>query len=253
MLRQDGREAVERAAAEYRELRAEHPDALRTIADAYQRISDEAAELAVLRTLIVRGQATSSDKLRALRVALELDTVDDKTYAAGLTWLDEALVTDPWCASFALLVQWTAGRPEHDASIERALAGCPRDHERAAWFALRAERSGDAEDACNAVVHGEHALARRCITGGRVPWKLAVARAMLEAEPSKQLAGALTASEITPHVLLMYAAAPAVPRDDACAALARARTIETGWLPRAGSEAGIAGRYAALRQQRSCP
>ena len=48
-LKQGGRVEVAAAAKEYREMLGESPDALRTIADAHLRLSDEESELAVTR------------------------------------------------------------------------------------------------------------------------------------------------------------------------------------------------------------
>jgi hypothetical protein len=252
VLRQGGRDVVRSAAAEYRELRAEHPDALRTVADAYARLGDEAAEFETVRTLVVRGQGMSEDKARALRLALELELVDETMYRTGLTWLEEMLNHEPYCATFALLVDWTNGRPEHRETLDRGLAGCPRDQERARWFALRAARSDSAEDACNAVVHGHHQLAERCLESETLGWRVGVARAMREGRVYEHLIPARSAPDVTVFVLRMYAASPDVPRDEACAALARAQEMEISWLPRAGHEAAIAARYDALRKQRGC-
>lgn len=254
-LREEAGDPLHAAATEYRELMGEHPDALRTIADAYARRGERAAQFEVLRSVIMRGAGTTADRLTAIELARTLGKVDAATYTAGLGWLEQALAEEPWCRTFAQLVVWTEGRPEHAAAIDRALAGCPRDLERAGWYASRAARpgGGDPEDVCQAVVHGEVELARACVDRGGPGWRQGVARAMLGEDPAGNLVAAARVPEVTAFVLLRLANTPGVPVAERCAALARARAIELGWLPTAGAASAVEGRYAALRASAACP
>lgn len=253
-LREEAGEPLHAAAAEYRELMGEHPDALRKIADAYGRRGEPVAQFEVLRALLMRGEGTTVERLTAIELARTLGRVDDATYNAGLGWLDQALRREPWCRTFAQLVTWTDGRPEHAPAIERALAGCPRDFERAGWYASRAAQPGEpgAADACQAVVHGEVELARACVDGGVTGWRQRVARAVLGEDPVGNLTSAAREPEVTAFVLLRLAGTPGVPTAERCAALVRARAIELGWLLMAGDASAVKGRYDALERSESC-
>lgn len=255
LLKQGSRQEVASAAVEYRELSGESPESLRTIASAYSRISDEAAELEVMRALVSRGQGTNDDRRRVLELAADRAKTDDALYQTGITWLKEILEKEPWCDTYRQLVDWTKGRPEQAASLEQALAGCPRDLERAQWFTLRAAQSGNpdpSEDACSAVAHGATDLASRCATEGKTAWKVAVAKAILDQDAVANLRTALTSPDATPFVLVRFAQTPGVPREEACAALARALNIEKRGLPYASHAAAIDGNYQARRQQLGC-
>ena len=254
-LREEAGEPLHAAAAAYRELMGEHPDALRKVADAYGRRGEPAAQFEVLRALLLRGEGTTAERLTAIELARRLGRVDDATYAAGLGWLEQALAGDPWCRTFAQLVAWTDGRPEHARALDRALAGCPRDFERAGWYASRASQPGGqgAADACQAVVHGEVELARACVEGGGAGWRQRVARAALGEDPVGHLTAAARESEVTAFVLLRLAQTPGVATAERCAALVRARTIELGWLPTAGAASAVKGRYDALERAGACP
>ena len=253
-LREESGEPLRAAATEYRELMAEQPDALRKIADAYGLRGERAARVEVLRTLILRGQDTRDERLKALELAHELGRVDDAMYQTGLGWLRTSLAREPWCATFAQLVTWTEGHPEHTQAIEEALAGCPRDSERAAWWTARARAPDAAADAaCQAVSYGESTLAEQCLASGATGWRVDVATALRDDDRVGHLRAAAQAPDVTAYVLLELARTPGVPVAEACAALARARTIEVGWLPRAGDASAIEGRYRGLRQAASCP
>jgi hypothetical protein len=256
-LRSGGRAEVAIAAKEYRELMGEAPEALRTIADAYLRIGDEAAEFEVMRALVTRGLGTATDRRRVLALAKSRGMNDDALYRMGLTWLQEIVVQEPWCATFSELVEWTRGRPEHAAALVQALAGCPRDLERSQWLTENATQSTDAmraaQDACSAVVHGATALAAKCAKDGTIGWQLSVAKALLGELPLDHLREASSHPDATVFVLLRFAQTPGVPAPEACSALARARSIETTWLPRAGDASAIAGRYHGLGRQLGCP
>jgi hypothetical protein len=256
-LRSGGRAEVAIAAKEYRELMGEAPEALRTIADAYLRIGDEAAEFEVMRTLVARGHGTAADRLRVLELAQSRGMNDEALYRTGLTWLQEILAQEPWCATFAQLVDWTIGRPEHAAALDQALAGCPRDLERSRWLTDYATQSADplraAQDACSAVVHGATELAVKCAKEGTMGWQLSVAKALLGDLPLDHLREASSHPDATAFVLLRFAQTPGVPAAEACSALARARSIETNWLPRAGAALGIDARYQVLGRQLGCP
>jgi hypothetical protein len=253
-LRAEAGDPLHAAATEYRELMGEHPDALRKIAEAYGRRGEHAAQFEVLRTLITREQGTTDERLPALELARKLGRVDEAMYKAGLGWIKEAAARDPWCRTFAQLVTWTEGRTEHAWAIEQALLGCPRDHERARWYTSRASQPGSrgADDACRAVVHGESSLAQMCVDRGATGWRLAVAKALLGEDRLANLGAAARDPEVTAFALLELARTPGVPTADACAALARARAIELGWLPRAGDLHALNGRYDALRRAASC-
>ncbi|MDQ3365155.1 MAG: hypothetical protein M3680_06985 [Myxococcota bacterium] len=254
-LREQAGEPLLETARAYRELRAEHPDALRVVAEAFGRRGEREARFEVLRTLIMRGQGTVDDRLVALDLALELGRVDEATYASGLGWLDEALAAEPWCQTFELRVRWTVGRAEHERAIEQGLAGCPRDQERARWLALRVA-AGSAPGtgvACEAVVHGAVELARTCIDHGTPGWQQEVARALLDDDRPRRLAAAGREPDVPVFVLLELARTPEVPVAERCAALAAAQRRELGWLPRAGHAAAIAGRYDGPRRALSCP
>lgn len=252
-LHEDVGESLKAVAAEYRELTGEKPDALRKIAAAHRRATERVEEFGVLRTLIIRDAATTDDRLRAVELlTLTERVIDDKTYQTGLGWLNAAAEREPWCATFDQLVRWTQGHPEQEATIDRALAGCPRDYEQAKWHALRVPTLG-ADAACDAVVHGELTLAQRCIDNGQSGWKVEVAKAVVGDKPLERLQAVSAAPNVTAFVLLLLAKAPGVSRDLACASLARAESIEVGWLPRAGGQSGIDGRYSALRKEAACP
>jgi hypothetical protein len=254
-LRQGGRAEVAAAAAEYRELMGESPDALRTIADAYLRVSDEAGELEAMRAVVARGQGTAADRRRLLALAVERSKTDEALYRTGLTWLDEIAAAEPWCATFAQLVEWTSGRPEHAAALDRALAGCPRDLERGRWLAERAARPASptrGEDLCSAVAHGATDLAATCVQEGKAPWQVAFAKAMLMQDVLANLRIAAASQDATVFVLLKHAQTPGLPLEEACASLERARAIEVSWLPRAGDPSAIEGRYQGLKQQLPC-
>jgi hypothetical protein len=255
LLKQGTRQEVAAAAKEYRELSGESPESLRTIASAYLRISDETAELEVMRALVSRGQGTNDDRRRVLELAADRAKTDDALYQTGITWLKEILEKEPWCDTYAQLVDWTKGRQEQAAALEQALAGCPRDTERARWFTMRAAQSGNpdpSEDVCSAVAHGATDLASRCAIEGKTAWKVAVAKAILDQEAIPNLRMALTSPDATPFVMVRFAQTPGVPREEACSTLARARNVEKRWLPYASHAAAIEGHYQARRQQLGC-
>ena len=66
------RNAVTKAAREYRELTAESPEALRLIINAFRSAGDLRATLDVLQTLIARGQASRDDRFQAIELLLML-------------------------------------------------------------------------------------------------------------------------------------------------------------------------------------
>ncbi len=254
-LRQGSRAEVATAAAEYRELMGEAPEALRTIADAYLRVSDEAGELEAMRALVARGQGTSEDRRRLLALAQERSKTDEALYRTGLTWLEEIAAKEPWCATYQQQVEWTEGRPEHAAALDLALTGCPRDLERSRWLAERAARKESttrADDLCSAVAHGATDLATTCAQEGKNPWQLAFAKAILLQDVTANLRLAAASQDATVFVLLKLAQTPGLPLDEACAALERARALEVSWLPRAGDSSAIEGRYQGFRQQLHC-
>jgi len=247
-------DAIPDAATEYRELRGEDPNALRLVASAYTRLQDKKAEFDVLRTIIMRGQGTRDDKLRAIKLALQIGSVSDIVYTTGRRWLDDALDEQPSCGTFGLLVEWTEGRAENGPAIDRALAGCPRDYERAHWLWLRAARTGSVDDACDSVAHGiggrgyERKAARQCATDS-TGWKSRLAKAVLENTVPADL---LTETNLTAAVLLAIAASSTTTREEACRALVRAREIESSWLPVAGNAIELQERYRQLQKQRAC-
>lgn len=244
-LREGGPSEITASALEYREIMDDTPAALRTIAEAYERVGNKQAAFEILRTLITRGHGTTTDKLRVLHLASETAHVDDALYRTGLKWLDQALIQEPWCATFSQLVTWTAGHAEHATALDRALAGCPRDRERATWFASRNE-------ACNAAAHGDFGSARACIESHDVAWKVAVAKAILDKDALTNLRTAAKSPQITVFALLRLASTPGTPRDEACSALARAREKELAWTPVAGHSSAVEGRYTALRNAAGC-
>jgi hypothetical protein len=240
------------AATEYRKLVGETPDALRTIAAAHRRAREDDAELEVLRTLVIRGQATSDDRVRAVRL-LSTRKVDDRAYRIGLKWLSEATLQEPRCTTFALMVEWTDGHQEHDATIDLALSSCPREYERGEWFASRALKLRESADACDAVVNGRVDLAPLCIDGAKAePWKIDAARGLTGNDRPIRLRNASAAKQATAFVLRELASTPGIARDEACAALTRAQAIELAWVGIGGERSTIEGRYAALRQAASC-
>lgn len=259
-----GRATVKVAAAEYRELMAEAPEALRTIAKAFYLTGDKRSALDVLGTLIVRGQATTSDRLRAIELldALNADgqlPIDAQTYQTNLDWLLSHLDREPRCDTFQMLVSWTFRHPEEGTAIDRALEACTDDTRQRALYERRAEMHGStaAEDACDAVVRGSNktSLAQLCAEAGGTPWKVDVAKASLGQEPLVRLRRAASAAGATSFVLVQFASqASGVSSQEACAALERAERIEMAW--RSGDEYNqgfVRGRFAPMKRGRDCP
>lgn len=248
-LRTASRTELPAAAAAYRAALGEEPAVVREIADAYARVGDRDGELATLRPMIEAERGAPTDVRRALDLMLDAGPIDDATYQRGRSLLQQLLRAEPWCASYDLLVRWTEGHPEHPASLDQALAGCPRDEERARWLTARRR---DAANACDAVVRGALTEAMRCVEGGGTSWQVLAARGVLGERPGDNLRAAAASPDATAFLLLQVARLADTPRDQACAALTRARAIEQAWLPKAGAPAAIAGRYDQLNRNAGC-
>ncbi len=248
-LRESAGEAFETAAREYRELLGERPEALRDLAAIHRDRGERTEELALLRTLILREQATTVDQLRAVELLLHEEArIDEPTYRTGLGWLTEALAREPSCETADSLVTWTDQRPERAQAIERALASCPIDHYRAGWFAMRVKF--DPPSACNAVIHGDTSAARGCVDASGAPWKIAVAKALLGEAPLENLRAASRDPGATVDVLVRLAGTPGVPTDEACQAISRASKLEATWPQRV--PAAVDAKYADLRKRAGC-
>jgi hypothetical protein len=250
------RNAVTKAAREYRELTAESPDGLRLIANAFRSAGDLRATLDVLQTLITRGQADRNDRFHAIDLLLMLSqknqiVIDDATYQTNLRWLRRELEDKSLtCYRSLTFVKWTDGHPEALEAIELAFGRCPVEVNRAELFRRRFELRHNPEDACDAVVHGKNSeseLARRCVEGGSPGWKVEVAKAALGQDAAARLRSAINASDVTSHVLMEFAQTSAVSQEETCAAIARAERIELRW-----DQPSTVGAFAELRRQRSC-
>lgn len=250
------RNAVTKAAREYRELTAESPEGLRLIVNAFRSAGDLRATLDVLQTLIARGQADRYDRFHAIDLLLMLSSsnqivIDDATYQTNLKWLRRALEdTSLTCSRNLTFVHWTEGHPEALEAIELAFGRCPVEVNRAELFGRRFELQHKPEDACDAVVHGtrsESELARVCVERGSPGWKVEVAKAALGQDAPARLRWAVNTSNVTSHVLKEFVRTSAVSQEETCAAIARAERIELRW-----DQPSTVGAFAELRRQRSC-
>ena len=248
-LRESAGPAFDSAAREYRELLAERPEALRDIAEIHRQRGERAEELALLRTLILRKQATTKDQLRAAWLLMANETpIDEPTYRTGLGWVTDALDREPSCETADLLVKWTGGRAEQQRAIESALSRCSTDHYRAQWFGVRAKIHP--ASACDAVVHGDTSSARACVATDSAPWKVAAAKAVLGEAPLENLRAASRDPSATVYVLLRLASTTGIATAEACEAIARASKLEAAWPHR--HPAGVDATYAVLRKRAGC-
>ncbi len=257
VLRQEqGREAVTAAAREYREQMAEEPDALRLIAGAFERIGDRPAAIETLRTLIVRGQATSADRYQAIDILLtsvseDRAVLDDATYRTNLEWMQREQQRQRECRRAITLARWAQGHPEELATNTAALDVCKQESRRADLFRARANLTKDPNDACQAVVHGDPELAQRCVDAGS-GWRVEVAKAVLGQDAQAHLKNAIISPDVTSYVLTLFARTPNVAPSDACRALARAQDLELRSADDAANRSATIGRFEGLKRDRGC-
>jgi len=253
---EEKRAAVKSAAREYRELTAEDPNALRNIASAFRSVGDRESELEVLRALIVRGQAEREDRFHAIDLLLQMSgddqiIIDDATYQTNLAWLRRELTSEDSCTRNLILVHWTEAHPEALESIQLVLDRCRAEVHRADLFRRRFEIQHRPQDACDAVVNGsshEKDLATVCVEQGTPGWKVEVSKAILGQDKQARLRRAIQAEDVTSSVLMEFVYTVAESREETCAVLARARSIESGWLSRAFVDA----KFDHLKRERGC-
>jgi hypothetical protein len=252
---EERRAAVKNAAREYRELTAENPNALRIIASAFRSVGDRESELEVLRTLIVRGQAEREDRFHAIDLLRQMSwddqiIIDDATYQTNLAWLRRELTSEDSCTRNLILVRWTEAHPEALESIQLVLDRCRAEVNRADLFRRRFEIQHRPQDACDAVVNGSshEDLATVCVEQGTPGWKVEVSKAILGQDKQARLRRAIQAEDVTSFVLMEFVDTVAESREETCAALARARTIELGWL----GPAFVDAKFDHLKRERGC-